>query len=171
MNKLNTKNWKEFLIGDAFKMTLGTPVHKISIEETLISSKGIPYVTRTTENNGVEFFIVDDNPFKINKGNVITVGAEANKSFYRDNDFITGNKINILKNEKINKYNALFIKKCLDIELETRFNYGRGATKDRLSKTTIKLPAKNGKPDWKFMEEYIKSIYKEVERESRRFFN
>ena len=155
---------------DIFTITRGNPVHKVNIDESLLTETGMPYVTRTTKNNGVEFFVVDNKEFPKHKPNALTVGGEAEKSFYREEKFLTGNNINILRNNSLNKYNALFIKTCLDIELKVKFNYGRGATKERLGVTSILLPHKNEKPDWDFMENYIKNIYVEVERESRRFF-
>lgn len=40
-----------------------------------------------------------------------------------------------------------------------RFNYGRKWHKDRMLKSKIKLPVTpDGKPDWNFMEYYIKSL-------------
>jgi hypothetical protein len=60
---------------------------------------------------------------------------------------------------KLNKYNAKFLITILDKELEYKFNYGRGAVKNRLELLEIKLPTTpQGDPDWKFMEEYIKSL-------------
>ena len=40
-----------------------------------------------------------------------------------------------------------------------RFNYGRKWGIDRMKKSLIKLPVdSDGKPDWQFMEDYIKSL-------------
>ncbi len=40
-----------------------------------------------------------------------------------------------------------------------RFNYGRKWGIDRMKKSLIKLPVdSDGKPDYKFMEDYIKSL-------------
>jgi hypothetical protein len=47
----------------------------------------------------------------------------------------------------------------MTLEISKKYNYGRGATKDRLSQLRIKLPNKGyNKPDWEFMENYIKSL-------------
>jgi hypothetical protein len=169
---LNTTDWLYFKLGidnlktrnGIFTIDLGKPIHAVEIEENnniSLSENWIPYVTRTKENNGTEFFVDIYTLYEnmINSENCITIGAEGFKAFYQSKKFINGNKVNILKNENINKYNALFICAVLNIELEMKFNYGRGATKERLKRLKIKLPVtKDGQPDWQFMEDYIKSL-------------
>lgn len=160
--KLEVDKWESFIIGKLFKVTLGSPVHSIEIEEIVAekSNKNIPYVTRTATNNGVELFIENNVLIeeKINLANCITVGAEGFKAFFQPLNFINGNKINIIRHNKLNKYVALFISTLLNLEIEKKFNYGRGATKERISQLSIKLPSKNGNPDFDFMENYIKSL-------------
>lgn len=159
---LNSNNWKLFELFKFFEITLGKPIHSVELEERIQFKNfiNIPYVTRTTLNNGVECFVpwstLIDN--KINIGTCITIGAEGFNAFYQPINFINGNKINILKHKKLNKYNALFLCTLLNFEIINKFNYGRGLTKERLSELSIKLPAKNGEPDFEFMENYIKSL-------------
>lgn len=155
---LNTENWKYFNINDIFDISLGKPIHSNQLEES--NSYELPYITRTGLNNGLAYFaepnfLTDE---KINKKNAITIGAEGYKAFFQSNDFINGNKISILRNKKLNKYNALFLCLILNIELCDKFNYGRGATNNRIKKLKIKLPFKNDRPDFEFMENYIKTI-------------
>jgi type I restriction enzyme M protein len=161
---LNISDWKFFNVkSDLFRVTLGKPVHKNSIKKfsTTIKDNYVPYITRTTQNNGTEFYI-EKNENYVNKmlnGNCITIGAEGFKAFYQKNDFITGNKVNILRSEKINLLSALFLNVVLNLEIEKKFGYGRGLVKSRLEKLNIKLPSdKNGNPNWRFMEDYIKSL-------------
>jgi len=159
---LNTDTWENFIIRDIFDIKLGIPIHSVEIEDLITcgNPKNIPYVTRTSLNNGVECF-VDDNVTiedKVNTGNCITVGAEGFKAFYQPLNFINGNKVNILRHEKFNKYIYLFIATLLNLEIEKKFNYGRGVTKERISCLTIKLPSKENQPDFQFMENYIKSL-------------
>ncbi|MBU1727753.1 restriction endonuclease subunit S [Patescibacteria group bacterium] len=160
--KLETEKWEDFIVGKLFKVTLGSPIHGLEIEEIVAdkSNKNIPYVTRTATNNGVELF-VENNIFieeKINSKNCITIGAEGFKAFFQPLNFINGNKINIIRHGKLNKYIALFINTLLNLEIEKKFNYGRGATKERISQLKLKLPVNNGNPDFEYMENYIKSL-------------
>jgi len=160
--KLEVNKWESFIVGKLFKVTLGSPIHSLEIEEIVAekSNKNIPYVTRTATNNGVELFIENNVLIeeKINLANCITVGAEGFKAFFQPLNFINGNKINIIRHSKLNKYVALFISTLLNLEIEKKFNYGRGATKERISQLKIKLPVKNGNPDFEYMENYIKSL-------------
>lgn len=155
---LQTYSWQKFNLLEVFKVKLGTPIHSIELEESV--TEGIPYVTRTTYNNGIEFFAIENSLTDLCKveGNVITIGAEAFEAFYQKSEFITGNKINILSNKNLNKFNAMFLCSILNLELKKKFNYGRGATKDRISCLSIKLPTLNNQPDFEFMENYIKSL-------------
>jgi len=161
---LDISNWKSFNVkNDLFEVLLGKPIHKNTIKDfsKIIKENYIPYITRTTQNNGTEFYVnknkIDSS--KILNGNCITIGAEGFKAFYQKEDFVTGNKVNILRNKKLNLLNALFLSVVLNLEIEKKFGYGRGLVKSRLENLNIKLPVdKYGKPDWQFMEEYIKSL-------------
>ena len=59
--------------------------------------------------------------------------------------------------EKFNKYIGLFISTIINLE-QARYGYGRKFAQKRIKPTTIKLPSKNGKPDYEFMEKFIKSL-------------
>ena len=40
-----------------------------------------------------------------------------------------------------------------------RYTYGRKCNQEKISNTLIRLPVdENGEPDWKFMENYVKSL-------------
>jgi len=159
---IDVKKWKSFELFKVFDIKLGKPIHKNTIKkyETRYNKTFVPYVTRTTKNNGVELFIDKTNfSSKIRKGNAITIGAEGFKAYYQKKDFLTGNKVNILYSDKLNEFSALFINTILNLEIRNKFNYGRGLVKSRLERMKIKLPVdKEGNPDWGYMEDYIKSI-------------
>lgn len=158
----NTNNWKEFKLSNLFKFSLGKPIHKNTILNSTerYKRKHLLYVTRTTTNNGVELFVNPDQIEErfIQNGNTITIGAEGFHSYYQKNEFITGNKVNILRNKNINEFSALFINTVLNLEIKKKFNYGRGLVKSRLEKLSIKLPSFKNQPDYNFMEKYIKGL-------------
>lgn len=58
---------------------------------------------------------------------------------------------------KMNKYIGLFLAKVIKME-KFRFNFGRKLSDKRLAEIKIKLPSKSGKPDFEFMEQFIKSL-------------
>lgn len=125
----------------------------------LINTEGdIPYLTRTDKNNGYELFICEqDCKYKIDIGNVITIGLDTQTVFYQPISFYTGQNIQILQSKHINKYTALFIIPMIKILMQ-KFNWGgNGATLTRLRRSRILLPVnKLDEPDYEFMEEYIK---------------
>jgi len=58
---------------------------------------------------------------------------------------------------KLNKYTAMYIKTVWR-KNSYKYSYGRPAIKENIVKTYLRLPEKNGQPDWETMEEYIKSL-------------
>lgn len=79
-------------------------------------------------------------------------------SSYQPIDFVWSTTLTAGYNEKLNKFNALFIVTVLDLE-RYRYSFGRKYGKEQLMKVSISLPPnKNWEPDWEFMENYIKSL-------------
>ena len=79
-------------------------------------------------------------------------------AFYQSKPFISGVKIYTLRNENLNKYNALFISTILNKEVY-RYCYGRARILDKIKEERIKLLVNSqGNPAWQFMENYIKSL-------------
>lgn len=146
---LDISSWKTFRISELFNCNT-TP----TVLETDLGT--IPYVTRTSVNNGVDSYISETT--KLNDGNCITIGAEGIFAFYQPNQFVSGVKIYVLRNNKLNKYNALFVCTLLNQEVY-RYSYGRARILDKIKEERIKLPVNSqGNPDWQFMEDYIKSL-------------
>lgn len=160
MINIDTSNWKEYLLSDIFSIKKTQNITSEEAEQEIGSE--IPYVTRSSLNNGVNFFV--KKTFNLNPANSITIAGEGASVFYQEKSFITGNNINILISKKLNKFSALFIITILNLE-KYRYSYNRAFNKTCISKTKIKLPAdKEGNPNWKYMESYVKQLFSE-ERE------
>lgn len=161
MLHLNDREWKEYFIaGDKGIFTIKAT--KSGIDKNKLMSdtaEDIPYITRSEANNGVSMFVSkkQNDKYKLDNGNVITIGLDTQTVFYQPYDFFTGQNIQVLEYPNINKYSALFICSMLKVQME-KFNWGgNGATLGRLNRTKIMLPAdKYGNPDYDFMEQYIK---------------
>jgi len=155
---LNVENWKEFEIVLLFEFI--NIAKSVDLNKLSISNYGYNYIGRTKENNGKTAIVKNDNLEKLNKGKCITIAMVGNScmSFYQKNDFFASQNILILRNKYLNIYNSLFFNFLIQQE-KYRFCYGRTLTKDNFKKLKIKLPVdKNSNPDWKFMENYIKSL-------------
>lgn len=148
---LNVDKWGEFKLNDIFKCSTTT----LSIKDELLEGN-TPFISRTALNNGCDGYVEIETKF-ITKGNCISIGAEGIYAFYQKDDFATGNKIYILRNENLNQYVALFICAVLNQEVY-RYSYGRARILSKLENEFIKLPINKGEPDWEFMENYIKSL-------------
>ncbi len=160
--ELTNREWKEFLIGETFRVySTSSGIDK----NKLINLEGnIPYITRTDKNNGCDMFIgIQNSKYKTDKNNVITIGLDTQTVFYQKTKFYTGQNIQILDFDELNEHNAQFIIALLKIQMK-KFNWGgNGATLTRLKKTKILLPANSkGKPDYAFMESYMKQKEKEI---------
>ena len=114
--------------------------------------------------NGINMFITDkqNNRYNIDEGNVITIGLDTQTVFYQPTAFYTGQNIQVLRNNNLNKYTAMFIIPSIKIQMQ-KFNWGgNGATLGRLNRTRLILPINSqGKPNWQFMEDYIKQEQKQ----------
>lgn len=157
---LSDVEWGEFFIGGRAGI-FDICATKSGIDKNKLNMKrgNIPYITRSEIDNGINLFITDDQNQRYNKdkGNVITIGLDTQTVFYQKNAFFTGQNIQVLSNEKLNKNIAMFIIPLIKIQMK-KFNWGgNGATLTRLNRTKIMLPIDNHKePNWHFMNEYIK---------------
>lgn len=159
---LDNITWKEYTIEDAFESVESSPYSwdYNALDEKVKKEKEIPYVTRTSRNNGVSSFIKDltDEGFPPIEGNCLTIGLDTGTVNYQPGPFYTGQNIHIVRHSKFNKHNALFIIPLIEQSLE-KFGWGGfSATLGRFRKTKIMLPSNDDGIDWGFMERYIKSL-------------
>lgn len=150
---LNKSNWEMYNLNDLFlvKGTKTTPINLLSE----YGSGKYPYITTKASENGCEGFF--DNYSE--NGNVLTIDSAVIGycSFQTLNFSASDHVEKLIPRFEMNKYIALFLVTIINKE-QYRFNYGRKASQQRLKNLKIFLPSKNGSPDFKFMEEYIKSI-------------
>lgn len=155
-------NWKEFVFGEEFSIEST----KSGIDKNkLIRNEGdIPYVTRTDITNGIDSFICEQNlQYKTDEENVITIGLDTQTVFYQSYAFYTGQNIQVIKHEKLDRYNAQFLIVAIK-QLVKKFSWGSyGATLTRLRKSRLYLPVTpTGEIDFAFMSAYMKQV--EAER-------
>ena len=174
--KLDLRNWQWFRYDEIFDIRKGFYNKK---PESHTGSE-IPFIGAIDNNNGVsEYYDIQDieeasktgdeknAPLneKIFEGNCITVSnnGSVGYAFYQSKPFTCTHDVNPLYlhpkwNQELNPYIAMFL--CSLIEKERyRWTYGRKWRPKRMPSSLIKLPVdKEGKPDWQFMEDYIKSL-------------
>lgn len=150
---LNDRDWEWFIYEDIFSIYKGKRLTKFNMEDG-----ETPFVGAIDSNNGVSEYI---NNKPIFSGNTITVSYNGSvaEAFYQSVPYWASDDINILSSDSIfNPYIGMFLTTLIKQE-KYRFNYGRKWHKARMEKSKIKLPINSeGKPDWQFMENYIKSL-------------
>lgn len=149
-----TSKWQWFKYTDLF--TIET---RQRITQARASANPGPYnyITHKTTDNGIAGKV----SFKTDEGNVITVAGrgDGGKPFYQVEPFAATSEINILIPKfELNPYLASFLIALIELE-SPKYSFGRGCSKTRIKKSLIKLPTKNGKPDWELMEQYTKQQY------------
>lgn len=168
--KLSNLTWKEFVFGEEFSITAtGSGIDK----NKLITGEGdTPYITRTDCLNGIDGFIPEQaSKYRMDEGNVITIGLDTQTVFYQPKAFYTGQNIQIIRHPQLDKYNAMFIIVAIQ-KLVERFSWGSyGATLTRLRKSRIYLPAnKDGQPDFAFMSSFMQQVEQDILGTTLRYF-
>ncbi len=169
MNDIKCVNWKEFRLSDVFEII----ATQSGIDKNkLIGTEGdIPYITRTDSDNGYELFVGEQSDKYVkSKGNVITIGLDTQTVFYQEVPFYTGQNIQILSNENMNKYSGLFVTSLLKGVL-TKFNWGgNGATLSRLKRSYCLFPInQEGNVFWEYMDSYMRELEKKQVHKQREY--
>ncbi|MBD1210041.1 MAG: restriction endonuclease subunit S [Ignavibacteria bacterium] len=151
---LNPENWKWFVYDDLFHIERGRGPRKNELDGT----GKTPFVTSSDQNNGWTDFT---RATPIHKGNTIGVNRNGSvaEAFYQPLPFCSTEDVHIFTPKfRMSKYVALFLTTLIKKE-KYRYNYGRKWGIGRMKTSRIKLPVdKSGQPDWKLMEDYIKTI-------------
>lgn len=151
----DVKTWREYKLQDLFDFSKGKRLTKSDMV-----AGNINFLGAISDNNGVREKI--ETTF-FWKPNCITVNynGSVGEAFYQEKPFWASDDVNVLyakSSWKMNKYNSLFIITVIKAN-KYRFNYGRKWTLEKMMDTIIKLPCRdNGTPDFKYMEDYIKSL-------------
>jgi hypothetical protein len=165
--------WKEFKFTDIFTIAGGFYNKKPAQS---IDGK-ISFIGATDSSNGVTGFChiedVENSPRlgfgknetidkKIFRRNciVVTNDGSVGHAYYQPHDFTCSHSVNILrlKDKSLNRYLALFLIQLIERQ-GTSFEYARKWRPKRMKKSALFLPiTKQNKPDWNFMEQYMKNI-------------
>jgi hypothetical protein len=150
---LKTSDWQKFKLEELFDLKKGKRLTKANMIEG-----NLPFIGAIDSDNGYREFIGQE---AIHTGNTITVNYNGSvaEAFYQPNPFWASDDVNVLYPKfEMNQYTALFIAALLKNE-KYRFNYGRKWHLERMKVSEIRLPVdKDKKPDFKFMENFIKTL-------------
>lgn len=154
--QLAIETWQEFKLGYLFEIRKGK---RLTSDD---QAQGItPYIGAIDSNNGIANYIGQE---PIHAGNTISLSynGSVGEAFYQPKPFWATDDVNVLyfrreNGVEFNKNIALFICTVLNQE-KYRYSYGRKWVLESMKATIIKLPSKDDRPDWNFMENYMKSL-------------
>lgn len=150
---LNVDDWKDILLYDYFDIEAGKYYYTDKYNEGTT-----PYYSASNENNGIGSYI--DLPPDFD-GNKIVTGKIGCTAFYAPKPFCATSDVNIFKPKfNMSLYAGLFIVNIINFSENYKWAYGRQCRVGNSQRIRVKLPVTpDGKPDWRFMEDYIKSLY------------
>ncbi len=155
---LDTHKWKYFRYDDGTNNSVFEVKKGKRLTKKDQSDGDIPYVSSSSLNNGIDNYL--GNGFTDENCISFACYGSIGEVFYQDEKVWVSDNANVfyVRNKALNSYVAMFLITILKLE-QFRFSYGMTGKKERLQNFYIKLPIdKNDKPDWKFMERYIKSL-------------
>lgn len=152
---LDSVEWKEFKFTDIFtKIQRGKRLTKGDQIEG-----GIPYVSSTSINNGVDNFISnEENIRKFENCLTLANSGSVGSCFYQQYEFIGSDHVTILENKNFSKEVYLFLSSIIK-RLEEKYSFNREINDARIRRETVILPVNSkGSPHWQFMEDYVKRL-------------
>ena len=159
--KLNNVEWGEFLLKDLFEISTGS-----LISSQKLKSGNCPRISVKNFDNGVYGMFDTKNISEArHHKNFITVNFFGN-AFYHPYEASIEMKVHALKlkNKEFTSATGLFITSVINYSLKDKFSYGDQLSSSDLKNLNIKikLPTKDGKIDFEFMEKFITEL--EAER-------
>lgn len=149
---LKPETWEEYKLTELFDIFYGKQLDKRHQKKGAIA-----FVGSSDKNNGVTGYIKEVDGFPIYE-NVLTISGDGSvgEVFYHNEKIIPTNFMSVLKlkNKKLTPEIGIFLATVLKL-LKFKYSYGRKFGPAKVKKEVIKLPTKDGKPDWKWMQDYM----------------
>lgn len=163
MTLIDTSKWIKFRCENLFECK---NTGNILARDVIDGSGQTPYVTASAFNNGVAAYI-DANGYEIIKGDCILVGGKTFTITYQKEDFVSNDSHNFVirvKDYDISERSYLYLVSMIYTYFGQKYSWSDAVTKDKFLSEEIPLPStSDGKPDWEFMDSYMKRIMKESE--------
>ena len=162
--QFKNKEWGEFFLEDIGEIKSGKDITKVNMVKG-----NTPYVSSSSQNNGVSAYVGNTN--ETLESNCISINRNGSigYAFYHPYVALFSNdcrKFKIIKN----KYISLFISNQIKAQKE-KYNYGYKMGTGRIKRQKILLPiTDNGKPDYKFMSDYMEYVENELLKKYKLFF-
>lgn len=151
-----TLGWDEKTGEGLFEVRGSKTTPKSILDKQNVSGeRKYPYITTQATNNGVRVFY----DIFTDEGNILTIdSAVTGYCAYQPQNFTASDHVEkLLPKFDLNVFKGAFFTTLINME-QKKISYGRKFNQDRVNETIIKLPFKDGKVDWEFIENYIKGL-------------
>lgn len=158
---LNIKDWGTFKVSDLFVVKYGVNLELNTCEEAEDKDSSVNFVARTAENNGVSARVKAITGVVPQDKGLISVagGGSVLSTFLQPEPFYSGRDLYTLESKVDISDEAKFFIITVIEQNKYKYSYGRQANKT-LPDLLLKLPVnEQGKPDYKFMEQYVKRLH------------
>ncbi len=152
---LTDVEWGEFFVSDVFD----TVQRGKRLTKANQIDGGIPYISSTALNNGVDDFIGNtENVRKSNNNLTLANSGSVGACFYHNYEYIASDHVTSLKllngNDTVYKFISVILER-----LEEKYSFNREINDTRIKREKLLLPIdENGDPNWTYMENFIKNI-------------
>ena len=162
MEQIDTSGWNVFKVGDLFEVS-----RPVARSQAKYKEGSVPFVASGNYNNGVVKWCEPLEGEALDWKGCITVSPLDGAAFYQPVDFLgrggAGSAILLLRSDNLTEMSGLFISAVLRAAL-TKFSYNDQINSQNILVQEIKLPATvDGKPDFAYMDEYMRNEMKESE--------
>lgn len=152
MKTLSEKEWKDCQVDSFATVNSGRDIYA---QERIEGNT--PYITSGTTNNGIGYFVENDNNSKSKNAISVNRNGAVGEAFYHPYTALYGNdcrRVNLI--EADGEAAQLFVARCISNQ-KAAFSYSRKLGTGRLKKLHVMLPINDsGEPDYDYMSEYVK---------------
>lgn len=159
MLSLHDREWQEFPISEIFIISPGKRLTKSDMQP---GSK--PFIGATDSNNGITAFVSNTNASEDTDVLGVNYNGSVVENFYHPYTCVFSDDVKRFRLKEVqgNKYIYLFMKTAI-LQQKRKYAYGYKFNEQRMQKQMLLLPANDaGKPDYAFMEEYIKEREQQI---------
>lgn len=164
MARIDTSGWREFVVGDLFKIEPTKGVNTYGISD----DGDVPYIAASRENNGCSRHVSCPDEW-VSRGNCLVfihIGdAAAGVCHYVNTDFVgMKGKTSCAYNDHINEAIGLFLASVITVNNASRYSFSQSWTGKSLLDTEVLLPATpSGEPDWTYMDTFMSKMLNNAE--------
>jgi hypothetical protein len=164
MLNLNDREWDAFLLTDVFVIRPGKRLTKSDMK-----AGKRPFIGATEYGNGITNWVSNTNVSLDSEVLGVNYNGSVVETFYHPYECIFSDDVKRfrLKDGHGNRLVYLFLKTAI-VQQKSKYAYGYKFNEERMNKQSILLPVdEQGKPDWAFMEEYIREREENLVEEYR----